>query len=115
MGTVHVFSTNIRIEFELKRCRDFAMKRRKIGRCGGKVLPNGDVMKEVDKEEYAYLKISELDKIKEHEMKEKATKVYKNKQEQGEKEQEQYTPGRLLYSDTEQEYCIGIKRTESAG
>ena len=43
----------------------------KIVKCDGIVLPNGDVMKEVDKEGYTYLGIVELDKIKENEMKEK--------------------------------------------
>ena len=43
----------------------------------GIVLPNGDVVKEVDKEGYTYLGVVELDKIKENEMKEKTTKECK--------------------------------------
>ena len=50
-----------------------------IVKCDGIVLPNGDVMKEVDKEGYTYLGVVELDKIKENEMKEKTTKEYKRR------------------------------------
>ena len=69
--TVQIFSTDIGMEFGLKRCGVLAIKRGKIVRYDGIVLPNGDVMKEVDKEGYAYLGIVELDKIKENEIKEK--------------------------------------------
>ena len=52
--TVQVFSTNIGMEFGLKNCAIIAMKRRKVVRCEGITLPNGEVMKEVEKEEYTY-------------------------------------------------------------
>ena len=48
-------------------------------RFDGIVPPNGDVMKEFDKEGYTYLGILELDKIKENEMKGKATMEYKRR------------------------------------
>ena len=40
------------------------------------MLPNNEVMKEVEKEGYTYLGIAELDKIKEDEMKKKTIKEY---------------------------------------
>ena len=77
--TVQIFSTDIGMEFGLKKRGVLAIKRGKIVKCDGIVLPNGDVMKEVDKEGYTYLGIVELDKIKENEMKEKTTKEYKRR------------------------------------
>ena len=79
METVQIFSTDIGMEFGLKKCGVLAIKRGKIVKCDGIVLPNGYVMKEVDKEWYTYLGIFELDKIKENEMKEKTTKGYKRR------------------------------------
>ena len=69
--TVHVFGTDIGMEFGMKKCGIFTMKRGKVVRCGEIKLPNCEVMKEVEKEGYAYLGIVELDKIRENEMKEK--------------------------------------------
>ena len=43
------------------------------------MLPNNEVMKEVEKEGYTYLGIVELDKIKENEMKKKTLKEYKRR------------------------------------
>ena len=48
-------------------------------RCEGEMLPNNEVMKEVEKEGYTYLGIVELDKIKEDEMKKKTIKEYKRR------------------------------------
>ena len=58
--TVHVFRTDIGIEFGMKKCRILAMKRGKVVRCEGIKLSNGEVMKEVEKEGYTYLGIVEL-------------------------------------------------------
>ena len=77
--TVHVFSTDIGMEFGTKKCGILTMKRGKVVRCEGIKLPNCEVMKEVEKERYKYLGIAELDKIKENEMKEKTIKEYKRK------------------------------------
>ena len=68
--TVHVFSTDIGMEFGMKKCGILTMKRGKVARCEGIKLPNSEVMKEVEKEGYTYLGIVELDKNKEKEMKE---------------------------------------------
>ena len=77
--TVHVFSTDIRMEFGIKKCGIFTMKREKVVRCEGIKLPNCEVIKEVEKEGYTYLAIAELDQIKENEMKEKTIKEYKRR------------------------------------
>ena len=76
--TVHVFSNNTGMEFAMKKCGILTMKGGKIVRCEGIWLPNSEVRKEVEKEGYTYLGIVELNKIKEHEMKEK-TKEYKRR------------------------------------
>ena len=75
--TVHVFSTNIGMEFGIEKCGNLEMKRGKIVKTEGLKLPDGEVMKQVGQEGYTYLGMIELDKIKETEMKEKITKEYK--------------------------------------
>ena len=72
--TVHVFSTDIGMGFEIKKCGILTMKRGKIVKSEGIKLPDGEVMKQVGQEGYTYLGIIELDKIKETETKEKITK-----------------------------------------
>ena len=62
--TVYVFSTNIRMEFEIKKCEILTMKRGKIVKKEGIKLPDGEVMKQVGQKGYTYLGIIELDKIK---------------------------------------------------
>ena len=79
VGTVHVFSTDIGMEFGMRKCGILTMKRGKVVRSEGLKLPNNEVMKEVEKEGYTYLGIVELDKIKENEMKEKTIKEYKRR------------------------------------
>ena len=76
---VHVFSTDIVMEFGMKKCGILTMKRGKVVRFEGIKLPNCKVMKEVEKEGYKYLGIVELDKTKENEMKEKTIKEYKRR------------------------------------
>ena len=71
---VYVFSTDIGMEFGIKKCGILTMKRGKIVKSEGIKLPDGEVMKQVGQEGYTYLGIIELDKIKETEMKEKITK-----------------------------------------
>ena len=75
--TVHVFSTDIGMEFGMKKCGVLTMKRGKVVRCEGIKLLNNEVMKEVEKEGYTNVDILELDKIKKNEMKEKTIKKYK--------------------------------------
>ena len=66
VGTVHVFSTDIGMEFGMRKCGILTMKRGKRVRSEGLKLPNNEVMKEVEKEGYTYLGLVELDKIKEN-------------------------------------------------
>ena len=77
--TVLAFSTATGMEFGLKKCGILTMKTGKVVRCEGVMLPNNEVMKEVEKEGYTYLGIVELDKIKEDEMKTKTIKEYKRR------------------------------------
>ena len=79
VNTVHIFSTDIGMEFGLRKCGVVTLKRGKLARCEGIQLPDGEVMKEVEQEGYTYLGIVELDKIKEKEMKEKITREYKRR------------------------------------
>ena len=74
---VYVFSTDIGMEFGIKKCGILTMKRGKIVKSKGIKLPDGELMKQIGQEGYTYLGIIELDKIKETEMKEKITKEYK--------------------------------------
>ena len=75
-----MFSTDIGMEFGTKKCGILTMKRGKIVKSEGIKLPDGEVMKQVGQEGYSYLVITELDKIKETEMKEKIIKEYKRRQ-----------------------------------
>ena len=77
---VHVFSTDISIEFWIKKCGILTIKKGKIVKSEGIKLPDGVVMKQVGQEEYIFLGIIELDKIKETEMKERITKEYRRRQ-----------------------------------
>ena len=78
--TVSVFSTDIGMEFGIKKCGVLIMKRGKIVKSEGIKLSDGEVMKQIGQEGYTYLGIIELDKIKETAMKEKITKEYNRKQ-----------------------------------
>ena len=78
--TVHVFSTDIGMEFGIKKCAILTMKRGEIVKSEGIKLLDGEVMKQVGQEGYTYLGIIELDRTKETEMKEKITKEYKRRQ-----------------------------------
>ena len=77
--TVYVFSTNIGMEFGIKKCGILTMKRGKIVKSEGIKLPDGEVMKQVGQEGFIYSSIIELDKVKETEMKEKITNEYKRR------------------------------------
>ena len=77
--TIYVFSTDIGMDFGMKKCGILNMKRGKVVRYERIKLTNSEIMKEVEKEGYTYLGIVELDKIKENEMKEKTIKEYKRR------------------------------------
>ena len=48
MQTAHTFSTDIGMEFGIKKCGMLVRKRGKIAKMEGIVLPDGQVMKEID-------------------------------------------------------------------
>ena len=77
--TIYVFSTDIGMDFGMKKCGILNMKRGKVVRYERIKLTNSEIMKKVEKEGYTYLGIVELDKIKENEMKEKTIKEYKRR------------------------------------
>ena len=77
--TVHAFSLDIGIEFGIKKCGVLVLKRGKIVKMEGIVLPDGQVMKEIDDNGYKYLGILEADHLKEKEMKDLFSKEYKRR------------------------------------
>ena len=77
--TVFIFSEDIGMEFDLKKCGAVIPKKGKLVKFDGIHLPNQKRMKEVDENGYTYLGILELDEIKEHEMKNKVTAGYKRR------------------------------------
>ena len=76
IDTVYAFSADIRMEFGLKKCGVLVLKRGKVKRMDGLVLPSGEVMKQIDDEGYKYLGILEIDKVMEEEMKNKFKNEY---------------------------------------
>ena len=74
--SVHTFSTDVGLEFGLTKCGFIILKRRKVVKLDGTVLPTGEVMKTIDDEGYKYLGILELDEIMEERMKNKFMNEY---------------------------------------
>ena len=56
-NTAYVFSSDIGVEFGIKKCDILTMKRGKIVKSEGIKLPDGEVMKHVGQEGYTYLGI----------------------------------------------------------
>ena len=77
--TVFTFSEDIGKEFGLKKCGVVILNKGKLVKIDGIHLPNQEIIKEVDENEYTYLGILELVEIKEHEMKNKVTTEYKRR------------------------------------
>ena len=77
--TVFKFSEDIGMEFGLKKCGLVILKKEKLVKFDGIHLSNQEITKEVDENGYTYLGILELDKIKDHEMKNKVTAEYKRR------------------------------------
>ena len=48
--TIQIFSTDIGMEFGIKKCGVLALERGKIVRCEGIELPNDEIIKEVGQE-----------------------------------------------------------------
>ena len=76
VDTVYAFSTDIKMEFGLKKRGVLALKRGKVKQMDGLVLPSGDVMKQIDEEGYKYLGMLEIDKMMEEEMKSRTREEY---------------------------------------
>ena len=76
--TTHIFSTDIQMEFGIRKCGVLVLKRRVV-RCDGIELPNDEIIKEVGQEGYTYLGIVELDTVKEDEMKGRTVREYKRR------------------------------------
>ena len=74
--TVHLFSSDIGMVFGIDKCGVVIMKRGKLVECNGVELPNGEVIKQVEKDGYKYLGVLELDRIMESDMKERFSKEY---------------------------------------
>ena len=74
--TVHLFSGDIGMTLGVNKCSVVVMKRGKLTECDGIQLPNGEVIKQVEKAGYKYLGVLELDGVMESDMKEKFRKEY---------------------------------------
>ena len=77
--TVHTFSIDIGMEFGIKKCGVLVLKRGKIARMEGVLLPDGQVIKEIEDRGYRYLGKLETDHLKEKEMKDLFSKEYKRR------------------------------------
>ena len=75
--TVHTFGKDIGMEFGIKKCGMLVLKRGKIAKMEGIVLPDGQVMREIDNNGYKYLGILKTDQLKEKETKDLFSKEYK--------------------------------------
>ena len=68
--TVRIFSEDIGIQFGIDKCAMLVMKRGKIVKSDGIQLPNGKVIKSLEKgESYKYLGVLEADEVMVNEMK----------------------------------------------
>ena len=77
---VCVFSEDIRMEFVIEKCAMLVMKKEKIAKSVGIELPDGKVIKFLQKgESYKYLGILEADKFLEGKMKLNILKEYVRK------------------------------------
>ena len=75
--TVHVFSEDIGMEFDIEKCAMLVMEKGKIEKSVGIELPGGKVTKSLQEGEcYKYLRILEADKFFEEKMKLKVSKEY---------------------------------------
>ena len=67
------------MEFGRKKCGVLALKRGKIAMVEGVLLPDGQVMKEIEDRGYSYLGILETDHLKQKEIKDLFSKEYKHR------------------------------------
>ncbi len=75
-GVVHKFSEDIGMKFGMEKCAVLEVKNGVKVKSKGVVLPDGEVMKEVEVDGYKYLGVLESEDIMMKEMKEKVRKEY---------------------------------------
>lgn len=73
---VRLYSQDIIMNFGLGKCPGLMLKRTVRVRCEGVCLPDGEMMKEVDKNGYRYLRVLEGADIQNREMKKKIRTEY---------------------------------------
>ena len=66
------------MEFWLKKYGMATPKKEKLVKCNEIYIPKQEITKEMDENGYTYLGILELNKMKEHEIKNKVTSLYKS-------------------------------------
>ena len=76
VSTVQILSKDIGMEFGIKKCGVLVLKRGKVVSSEGAEMPDGERIKEIEKNGYRYLGILEYNKIKESKMKENFRREY---------------------------------------
>ena len=76
VSTVKILSSDIEMKFGIKRFGVLVLKREKVVSSEGVEMPDGERIKEVEKNGYRYLSILEYKKIKESKMKENFRREY---------------------------------------
>ena len=74
--TVRIFTQDIGMKFGIEKCATIVMKRGKKMEDDGIVLPGGEVMRDLGKQDYKYLGVLEANEIKMKTMKEKVRSEY---------------------------------------
>ena len=76
VSTVEVFSQDIGMEFDIKKCEVIIINKGRVKSADGIELPSGEKMKEIEEDGYKYLGILEYDRVKEQKMKDKFRNKY---------------------------------------
>ena len=77
INTVHVFSSDIPMEFGVSKCSVLEMKKRNVSKCEGIRMPDAQVIRGLEERDgYKYLGILEADDLKHAHMKEPISKEY---------------------------------------
>ena len=76
ISTIQILSNDIGMEFGIKRCGVLVLKRGKVVSSEGVEMPDGERIKEIEKNGYRYLGILEYNKINENKMKENFRREY---------------------------------------
>ena len=76
VSTVKILSSDIEMKFGIKRFGVLVLKREKVVSSEGVEMPDGERIKEAEKNGYRYLSILEYKKIKESKMKENFRREY---------------------------------------